>query len=115
MNIDKLKKVRDYVCKGCGSYINKDYISDRKLAVCTVVHKKNGQVCPCSQCLVKSMCESQCDEFKDYSNKKECDPKRLIVATTSHPYPWEYKDDESLLQYPGIKQRGGRFGASSRL
>lgn len=103
MNIEKLKKVRDYVCKGCGSYINKEYRSSKKLAPCRVVHKKNGQICPCSQCLVKSMCETQCDEFRDYSNM-EVDPKTNLSRFELNPPEYTY-----------TYRKGGRFGASSSL
>lgn len=102
MNIDKLKQVRDYVCKGCKSYLNKEYRASKKLSPCRVVHKKNGQVCPCSQCLVKSMCESQCDEFRDYSNKKDVDPKTNLSRYELNPIEYTYR-------------KGGRFGASSSM
>ncbi len=84
MKFGKVLKTRDYICKGCASYINER--GDR--LHCNTVHKKNGHACPCSTCLVKSMCEQQCDDFKIYSGSDK-----------NHPYKPHPVINEGMWKY----------------
>lgn len=62
-------------CKGCIDY-DSSRIVYCDLGVC--VHYGNVQ-CPCSICLVKGMCETECDKFIHYISKySRIIPKRRI-------------------------------------
>ena len=56
MNIKNVKHIRKSICKGCLTYESMD-----KDIVCKLPHKKNGHPCPCSTCLIKSVCIRSCD------------------------------------------------------
>ena len=48
-------------CEGCETYLNKKGYSD-----CSF-HKDNQDgSCPCSQCIVKMMCQIPCDPYEDW-------------------------------------------------
>jgi len=94
INIEKVRDIRDYICKGCKSYLV--LRSNDKLTVCTSPHKKNGKACPCSICLIKSMCMISCDELTSYVNpntyyntyyEEYYDPKDLRVRVINYNYP----------------------------
>jgi len=94
MNLKKVKSIRDYVCKGCKTYVNPSINNSKKILVCYAPHKKNGHVCPCSECLVKMICEIKCDKFHRYIKKDTYDIKKSKT--------WAI-----------MKKTGGRFGGSS--
>ncbi len=46
--------VREDVCKGCLAYNS----------TCVTPSSFNGEICPCSLCVIKMMCEATCEEFR---------------------------------------------------
>jgi len=48
------------ICKGCMSII--------QFRTCTVEPIKNNKHCPCSLCLVKTMCSEPCEDFKKHAD-----------------------------------------------
>ena len=61
MNIKNVKRIRKSICKGCLTYENMT-----KDIMCNLPHKKNGHSCPCSTCLIKSVCIKSCDLIEEY-------------------------------------------------
>ena len=59
------------ICEGCSHYI---YNADMANAtvICNTFPIKDNKKCPCSICIVKSMCTTMCDEFKSYTYFKYC-------------------------------------------
>lgn len=51
---------KNEICKGCKSII--------QFHSCIVPPIKNGKICPCSICLVKTMCNEPCEEFKIHAD-----------------------------------------------
>lgn len=51
---------KEKICKGCKHYTFQEYI------VCKVPATINGVNCPCSICLVKTMCTDTCTAFFSY-------------------------------------------------
>jgi len=104
VNLEKVREIRDHICQGCKSYI----ISDDKqgvITVCHIPHKRNGNICPCSVCLIKSMCTKHCDKFGLYAGtgntswREQKDQKVRIMDIEYQTEPvWE------------MKSRGLRFG-----
>jgi len=79
MNAKKLKRIRKEVCKGCRLY---DLIDEGER--CRISHKINGKPCPCSICLVKSVCNQACDLIEGYTSYKG-NPKNIgIKNLTNH-------------------------------
>lgn len=71
MNTDNIRKIRDKICTGCASY---------KLALefectCNIPHKKDGHVCPCSECLIKGVCEDVCETVLKYKGDTDADER----------------------------------------
>ena len=52
------------ICIGCP--INNDDIG---ILSCGLITTKDNKQCPCTICLVKTMCNAACEEFKDYLYK----------------------------------------------
>ena len=48
------------LCKGCRYYATEDD------TMCGGDSIRNGEVCPCVECLIKPMCTSVCDLFAIY-------------------------------------------------
>lgn len=46
---------RDVRCRGCATAAN-----------CEVSVTKHDEVCPCVECLVKTMCDTLCPDFENY-------------------------------------------------
>lgn len=69
MKIDNVKHIRESICKGCLTY--EDNIDNG--VVCGLPHKRNGHPCPCSSCLIKSVCVTSCELVKEY----QTDPKEI--------------------------------------
>jgi len=59
--------LKNRICRGCSHFLVKDYI------VCTVRPIINDKQCPCSTCLVKSMCTDTCLEFFRYKDEDTLD------------------------------------------
>lgn len=55
----KLKLIKK-ICKGCSSY---GYIEE-----CLFASMAND-ICPCSTCLIKGICNTTCNEFDEYCEK----------------------------------------------
>ena len=71
-------------CIGCVSYISKDeaYISKDK--ECKYVFVMPN-VCPCQNCLIKTMCHKPCDSFKEYyADEKGIPPAMRNVHYSAH-------------------------------
>ena len=101
VNIKNVRAIRDYVCKGCKTYIVSD---DDKITLCHAPHKKNGHKCPCSTCLIKGMCTTNCDEFILHSGSNRThDPKDPSIRIIDYQYKAEW----------GMKSKGTRFGFAS--
>lgn len=62
-------------CKGCHTY----EVTNRKCVTKSIITKRGDieLICPCSTCLVKSMCSYPCDEMKNFYHKiiKLCEEK----------------------------------------
>ena len=55
------------LCKGCNSKLEEnDSIFCRSSSV---PNMSNSKLCPCSNCLIKSVCERSCHNFTEYVNK----------------------------------------------
>lgn len=65
MNHKKIREIRDSICKGCLTYETYILNPSTKTA-CLIPHKKDGKACPCSTCLIKSVCQDVCDEIEKY-------------------------------------------------
>ena len=51
------------LCEGCNS--NSFSINvNREICICNTLPIKDNKTCPCSICIVKSMCQNVCEEFK---------------------------------------------------
>jgi len=53
---------KEEICRGCKHYTFQEYI------VCRIPSMKNGVQCPCSLCLIKSMCTDTCNAFFSYKD-----------------------------------------------
>ena len=62
-------------CKGC--YSNQFIREDRDYSGCEVLHSYMGlkstvvkdiSICPCVECLIKVMCNKQCERYKKHYN-----------------------------------------------
>ena len=51
-------------CKGCTTYHSENN------NLCGLLPNLNGVVCPCVDCLIKAMCEKECDLFDIYVNRE---------------------------------------------
>jgi hypothetical protein len=63
--IEKIKEIRKN-CEGCLTFIT----IGENVIFCGLPHKKDGHYCPCSQCLVKSTCEEECDLLDKYKGSE---------------------------------------------
>jgi len=63
-----IKNGRPYfkICEGCISY---KLIGEHKRCMCNLLPAYNKKQCPCSSCLVKTMCEAVCKKFEIYVSK----------------------------------------------
>ena len=52
-------KSRNEICGGCNG-----------LDMCHIPNMKNDVECPCIICLIKPMCDQECEEFKKYCKRK---------------------------------------------
>jgi len=62
MNLKKLQAIRKTICSGCHSYMNMS-----EYDFCHIPHKVNGEPCPCSICLIKTVCDKPCKKLLNYS------------------------------------------------
>lgn len=61
-----IKNSIDRVCSGC--YMYERHIEDPKTYIkCSIF--KEGEVCPCSTCLVKMVCSNMCQLLSEYIAK----------------------------------------------
>ena len=60
-------------CKGCASITN--------FMDCPYPPVKNGKLCPCLTCLVKSMCSNPCDEFHKYKSWNKINKLKRLWRT----------------------------------
>lgn len=57
-------------CLDCKSFYYSNYVyNDSRLLACMLEIIRKNAICPCSTCIVKTMCESQCKEFYDFAIK----------------------------------------------
>lgn len=61
--LKRVIKIRDEVCSGCSTFMIEN---DDKILFCAIPHKKDGKICPCSNCLLKSICEDECEKLANY-------------------------------------------------
>ena len=52
-------------CNGCATLFYRGGYCDYRYA------NVNG-ICPCTQCIVKAMCDIDCEDFGDYSDRPRC-------------------------------------------
>lgn len=54
---------KDNICKGCRSYYFKD-----GCVILPIIHKGSDKetICPCSTCLIKMMCDHECELFMNF-------------------------------------------------
>jgi len=63
--------MRETICKGCTTLATIERMQ-RGIAQCAVKPSMGHQVCPCSTCLIKMICEETCYPFQMYlSNDRE--------------------------------------------
>ena len=82
MNIDKVKMIRKKVCEGCVTYAK---LNENN--TCLMPHMKNGIPCPCSQCLIKMVCNEVCAKLEEYGRIRR---KKRIVKRPLENYK-EYR------------------------
>ena len=82
MNIKKVKKIRKKVCDGCRTYAMIDEDN-----TCLMPHMKNGKPCPCSECLIKMVCNEVCVKLEEYAGIRR---KKRIVKRPLETYK-EYR------------------------
>lgn len=80
MNLENIKRIREEICGGCRTY----EVGMKWSSPCRIPHKKNGHFCPCSQCLIKGLCENECDDLKRYKKFKT---KRIKKVRKHKQYP----------------------------
>ena len=61
---DIMNKLDRTICEGCASY--KIFGMNEKAIPCIVSPIKGNKQCPCLICLIKSMCENSCKEYREY-------------------------------------------------
>ncbi len=81
MKIKRLKRIRSYVCKGCMSF---EEMNEHHL--CKIPHKKDGKQCPCSICLIKSVCNKSCEILQTYS------PRSFVEIFSKEQFDVNNKD-----------------------
>ena len=83
MNLENIKRIRKDICGGCSTY----EFGIKFSSPCKIPHKKAGHPCPCSMCIIKMVCEDECDEliwYKQFNTKgikKKKKPKKNIVVS----------------------------------
>jgi hypothetical protein len=55
---------REKHCYGCGTY----HTGIKFSCPCRLPYEAFGQPCPCTMCLVKGLCEEECDTFIAYKS-----------------------------------------------
>lgn len=55
---EKLRR-KEY-CEGCATFLTIDNSIEEREIMCAIEPVINGKICPCSKCIVKSMCEDSC-------------------------------------------------------
>ncbi len=88
MNLKKAIEIRNYICAGCKTFL--DWGGDKE--ICPSVHKKNGHVCPCSECLIKMVCETECDVFKIFAGERG--HAKLLNPCAAPDYTWHHKSPQ---------------------
>lgn len=64
-----MKKLINELCKGCYSSKLVDMGSpDLTKIMCAIRPVHKGVTCPCVTCLVKSMCQQGCEEYKAFGD-----------------------------------------------
>ena len=53
------------ICRGCLTYSMEVY-EQIGYPRCWRIPSKDGEVCPCSMCIVKTMCREKCENLKRY-------------------------------------------------
>ena len=68
-----MKFLRRTICKGCLTHqaylIHKDEMPD--YPDCQIKPFDHGEKCPCLTCLVKPMCENECDKLTSYKKPQK--------------------------------------------
>ncbi len=59
------------ICRGCATYsdiekLTKNY--KHGTVECNIKPSHRGLICPCSECLVKTMCQEPCDRLDKYKD-----------------------------------------------
>ena len=101
MKLKEVRKIRDKVCKGCTTY----EFGLKFGSPCNIPHKMDGYTCPCSTCLIKSMCQETCDEVEYYMrrnvkriNKKKHHPKAVITDDVTRDSMYELHHPPDLFK-----------------
>jgi len=68
-------KTKEEICQGCQSYANRSkcwryrYINDdgtTKIVPCYTLPFIEDKICPCSSCIIKSICNDLCEDYAEY-------------------------------------------------
>ena len=64
-------------CEGCLTSTHKDYDS----IYCSAID--HYKICPCTDCLLKSVCQSICDKYMDFDAKRHGVTKGDLYSDTT--------------------------------
>jgi len=64
-------------CRGCRTYMLT--LSDSSMVRCRYLRFNYVAKCPCTNCIVKTMCDVDCDVFLSFT-----DPKDILIKWRSH-------------------------------
>ena len=54
---------REIICTGCNAYV---WLTNQRVECATPPKLEDGTICPCYQCIVKPMCNTDCETWTDY-------------------------------------------------
>jgi len=97
MILKKIRNIRRHVCKGCLNFENMT-----KHYRCPIPHKKDKHPCPCSMCLIKSVCQEPCELVIKYNPSKfnkYVNPCKEADYSFSYDQTTRGKDSMSLLHF----------------
>ena len=55
-------------CKGCRTFMD-SFKNPDVFSGCSTILVRKADECPCKICLVKGVCITSCEEYKDFSNE----------------------------------------------
>jgi len=62
-------KIKEEICRGCGSYEYKIKHCDgttTTILSCSCLPFIEDKICPCSSCFIKPICNNMCEDFHEH-------------------------------------------------